>query len=591
MGFPIAYGAKTVSSRPIAFLPEPVEDYADDGVVLLPSLNSSCQQPLIAMGINSSQELMALVTITYYDMIREDETESVLAYTVAEVHIQISPLALPFSSNYRETVHRIVLPHSTTTSSNKNETMFETTIQRGTSMKKPSVVFSSDGRHLACLVPYPSQRQSHERGCMPFRSTVVIFQLRKPRSQSTTTPPPVRPSYINSQSESPGSFILVPVATHPSLVHGSRVLDILPQKGERIHHDHVDDDEREHSGDDQYLLYGTSLCDVSMSKDRTERAGSVLLAGCSDGSIFVIGYRTGRVAGKLVSPDSEPDLSEEEGDSIDYMTHLTTSSHPTNPTTHKDGASKGRLLAIRSNGRASIYESHLDITIAGGISTESQTVAQHPISTQNSMAKQERVPDVNGFASTNISTTEENSNDEGTDEHSALTPKSNGNHLPSPALPPPIQRRQVSQSTTVGDASQNHQQQRQLLMHLDPLTELEGPFAAATWINGFLLATLPDPFYFASNQGDRSKAHVWAIPNVGNDQQMDPIMKQPLSCLEMTDSRLKETAHVMFHFEMLGKGETSVETIWSNSLAIHYDESSGCLAISSVVLDCGDSTP
>lgn len=293
MGFPIVVGSRSSSSRPVA-PPLPVEEYAEDGIPLEPVLVDCGHRVAIAV---DGHGLSATVTVSYYDMIRSDNGR--VEWTVAELRVQISPMATPYSSSCRDMLHRIPLPSP----------VERIATSRPWKITHPSVAFSSDGLNLACLVPYLHHYE---------QSTVVIFQLRKPRnsSSSSTRPPPPLPSYMGSSQPAPRSFS--PVATNPSLVmrtDGSCVHDI------------------------------TAICDASTFPDSGRKGPSVLLAGCRDGSILAIAYRRAQVAGIL-------ERSPFGGDVIVSMAYV--ADRQTD-----DGAACGKLVAIRRNGSALVYASHL----------------------------------------------------------------------------------------------------------------------------------------------------------------------------------------------------------------------------------------
>ena len=80
----------------------------------------------------------------------------------------------------------------------------------------------------------------------------------------------------------------------------------------------------------------------------TQSGGSLLLAGCVDGSILVIAYRPSQVAGILHSGG---------GDSLVNLAHVTNTG-VVNP---EDG-SRGKLVAIQQDGTAILFSSHLVIS-------------------------------------------------------------------------------------------------------------------------------------------------------------------------------------------------------------------------------------
>ena len=298
MGLPIAIGTKSVSSRPIA-PSEPIEEYDVDENILKPVVYAR-KAPLVALATSADQQLQATVTLTYYDMIRENNHQYP-KYIVAEIRVQVSPLGEPFSSiAYRDILHRIRLPESSAAAaaactSHKHQRIRPTS---------PMVVFSADRKYLTCLVPYPQSENS----------VVVVFQLRRPRSSSNPKGPLPVPSYIHGTDKQS-----VPVATNPRL---------LKHKG----------------ANNQALLNATSLCDVCISKSTTN-GPCFLLVGCRDGCILPVSYRPMLINGVLCRLLRY-------GGGIKSMEYLTDE--------HDDRkqVGMGKLVAIRENGQATIFQTY-----------------------------------------------------------------------------------------------------------------------------------------------------------------------------------------------------------------------------------------
>jgi hypothetical protein len=244
MGLPIALGTKVVSTYTPS-LPEPIEEYADDGTVLHPSpVHDSAS--LVCLATN--QEFQAVVSISYHDMTRMSSSHQ-KEYVVAELRIQISPLSESFSLAYRETVFRLPLL-------GEGALIMQHTLGRC----RPQAVFSVDRRFLTCLIPFPFTTET----------TIVIFQLRRPRSNSSLVSAPPLPSYIATNPAYELSE--VPVATNP------RVLN-------------------EQGGSP--LLAASCLCDASLTPKvaAIANSSSLLFVGCLDGSILAVSYRPLAVMG------------------------------------------------------------------------------------------------------------------------------------------------------------------------------------------------------------------------------------------------------------------------------------------------------
>lgn len=407
MGLPIAVGGKALSSRPVE-CPTPLPEDADDGTPLDPVVLKCASR--VATAVSQDQRLAATCVISYYDLIRQDN--GARERTVAEVRIQISPLAQAYSSAYRDVLHRIPLPESSSYDQQDKELV----------PLSPSVVFASDGRHIACTIPHPRSQ----------KSVLVIFQLRKPRTGPAPCPP--RPSYLGPAPVTP----IVRVATNPQVTK-------LPNG--------------------RPLLKASALCNADTD------SGSILLAGCADGSILVIAYRPAKVAGILHQSRSEEPIS--------FLSHQTAF--------HDDAdGSHGKLVAIheQGGGTAVIFSSHLVVS---------------------------RTSDV-------------------------------------------------------------------LLVQLQRVWELDGSFVRAVWMGPSFLALILQPGQSSSSS---SAAQVWAIDEHHH-------RATPISTLIMTTERLKEYAHGSFSLKGTIDEEYTQNSCMELSLAgiaaIHYDKSSGCLAVSSVVL-------
>lgn len=197
MGFPILQGSPTISTRPIR-TPEPVEEYAaSDRADLSPG------EPLGPWAIFAYAEFLnAVISISYYDMIRSDNNE-VDCWTV-EVRIQIVPSCGGISEDYREPLYRIELPESSYRRPNKS-----CAENRDNPGVEPIALFSNDQRFLSCLIPHPYKRQL---------SSLVVFQLRKPKPQQRTTSKQLSlPSYMTA-TDAPSQPSITPVATNPRMV-------------------------------------------------------------------------------------------------------------------------------------------------------------------------------------------------------------------------------------------------------------------------------------------------------------------------------------------------------------------------------------
>lgn len=192
MPLPVAVGGRAVSAE---ILPQANcrEEDSDDGIPLMPvELYQT-----VGWGVCPQNEWLVRVTAGYYDLM--DFNKGGRDCTMCELRIQVSLLAKPLSNQYREMVHHLKLVDG----ARDDYPQFQ-----------PQVAVSQDRRNLALLLFHPHQQSS----------AVVIFQLRKPRSDltpqtntsnpSTSTPIPM-PAYCNkisSKRQAPA------VATNPNFV-------------------------------------------------------------------------------------------------------------------------------------------------------------------------------------------------------------------------------------------------------------------------------------------------------------------------------------------------------------------------------------
>jgi hypothetical protein len=120
-----------------------------------------------------------------------------------------------------------------------------------------------------------------------------------------------------------------------------------------------------------------------------------------------------------------------------------------------------------------------------------------------------------------------------------------------------------------------------LLIGIEPVWDLPGSFVAARWISGSYLALLE-----GSTGNNKCIVRVWGLYDQGR--------AEPVSTLEVVADRLYEDAHTTFVMDQTYGDEN--ETVQSGdarlwiygSLGIEYDDYSGCLAVSSVLIKAGD---
>jgi hypothetical protein len=314
MGFPIALGTKSAASRLIPAA-QPLEEFDHrDGGLLLPS---SPSRPSIVVATSVDQELLALITLYYYNMCRKDE--GTVAYSVAELHIQVSLLAQSTSLSGREVLHRIPLlgnPKEGDVRKDEDDSKYQ-------SATKPMAVFSADRRYLTCLIPHPRSSGRCES------SSVIIFQLRRPKAADSNAALhsegglPIPAYIVPSLLERP----IIPVATNPKMLMSSSSYpdDVVP------------------------LTNATSICDVEASVGPL--VSGLLLVGCLDGTVQAATYRPATCCGVLHSAISGDD-------DRNAAVSVVELDHWTEWRDHSERTLVGRLAVLWSNGQVKVFRSH-----------------------------------------------------------------------------------------------------------------------------------------------------------------------------------------------------------------------------------------
>jgi hypothetical protein len=337
MGFAIVVDENCVSSRPIAPA-RPIDEYADDGrTVLVPSMVDT-HLKMHRIVTECDNFLQAILSIRYYDMIRKNDDNNtndpgdIVDHTVAELRVQITPLASQFSFQYRDSLFRIRLPNASTVQRldpihEHDGKMKSTTITSShvtiSSGVDPQAVISSDRRFLTVLIPHPNPN-------IHCRSTVVVFQLRKPKPSSTIPQQPPLPSYIasfpppNHNHNNHDNTPFIPVATNPQMLKYSTGAPFLT---------------------------ATALCDVAT---RPTSSPSLLLIATTTWQIYAVSYRPLGMAGVLheyaVEDWDSGKCTNHRSHCIAKMEHLTEF--------HNSTGTVGRL-AVVGNDRISVFRSHI----------------------------------------------------------------------------------------------------------------------------------------------------------------------------------------------------------------------------------------
>jgi hypothetical protein len=527
MSLAVAVGAKSVSSRPIEAL-DAEEEQAEDGTLLRPVPVESIHDDdddenddeLKAIGsrihvttcLSSDRQLQAVVTMTLYDMVWEDT--QVQDCTVAAVRIQILPAYEAVSSRYRDSLHRIKLPV-------KGRAPFTRNPNEGTKSPEKArlvAVFSKNKRNLACVVPYPGSSDS----------LVVVFQLRRPRSESSSAafPHPSSPSF---------SLSLPPL---PSYIHQStRIMAAAPTMvpiacNPRVLRETLN----AQASDLEDAAYYNGLLPSSSS---SYSSPSILLAGCCDGRILAISYRPLVLAGRFfdksdtvdgrVNPTDE--VSGNTVESVDMSISVQQLRHIADPRSQEDEKSTGRLVAVRGDGRVTIYRTVMAILASNDVEDPSSSF-----------------------------------------------------HASDPNLDPSERSQASHASFRLGSTAS----QVSLYLSIKPLQTLPGRACCTEWISSSYLALMQrrreiDPIYHGG-RGESVEVQVWAVAGDGGDSSV-------LTSWEVTAQRLEETCHHSTRATPVDQSAKDSRIYFeASTFSLQFDSYSDCLAISAVFTDeAGDS--
>ena len=129
---------------------------------------------------------------------REHEDMYRMITTVAEVHVQLSHLSLPFDEPSTQVAHIPLMATRDSASSPKEEE-----IHQQKAKTSPSVVFAKGNTHLYCILPKPSRSSSTGSTPQQSSSAVLLYKLSSPKNtisakKAAHKPPPrlALPSYI-----------------------------------------------------------------------------------------------------------------------------------------------------------------------------------------------------------------------------------------------------------------------------------------------------------------------------------------------------------------------------------------------------------
>lgn len=634
--------------------------YADDGMTPLDSVPIP-GPVLTATAVCPRQEWLAMATIEYCDMIMvvddddndvddggesddddddddgnndqdQHERDALLSHavssgktrrrvarhsTVAQVEIQISPLALPFSSAYQIVTHRIRLPQTSTVTLDDHHYL-EHSINTNKTAPAPTVippqlVFSSDRGKVACLIPYP-------RGS-PQTALVAFTLQRPPRSFGPPPPRPKLPSYIPTPSfQKQGNHntaAAIPTRVLPQALADPEYLQLPSNAIFNVDTDCT-------TADPHWWLHNiTSICNASTVLQQQQqnplkhknKGTSVLLAGCRDGSILGISFYPFLLAGRLHRPSNGMDHHTKnfEDPAITFLSHITTTqSMASSSEDDTDREVQGRLVAIRASGDAEIFQTRMALSCL--VAATTATTAVH-----NRHQVWERGGDsyhviADDFTSTGAEDVTETSYATVGSESAGVvmihgesfqvaqkTGRRNSllaNTRLSESLLPHMKEhsRQQQISSVVGTTG--------LFMFVEALSppwRYTGNICRAQWITGSLLAVLERPSFMKSDTSRVANKNPYRVAQVlGIVPGRSP---EALTELALTPEDLNnENAHTQF--ELVTKGSavrkttlnsTALRNVNSDAtsflgsgLGLQYDAYSGCLAISSARISTND---
>lgn len=429
MSLPIAVGGKALSSKRITRA-TPSDEFARDGTQFEVSILNTGPSVIIC----TTHQLQATISISYYDLIRPNVGSHVRDGSMAEIRIQISHLSTAYSSTIRELLHQVWLPQSREEDDNAATTITQDIV--------PCAVFALDGRHLACTVPYPRGNP---------RTVVVTFQLRRPRAtlQSGSLP---KASYIVDEGQSIENPPPIPIATNPLVVTATN-----------------------DNGEGCPLHTVTSMCDLSSQLNGKQL--SIIVAGCSDGSLRIISYRLAKVTGVLYQPTRE-------------KSHIICLSHETF-SQPMEAESQGKLLSINQDGKATVFETHC---------SHEKEVHESFVVTATSNGNMHEECRASLFENQDLQQSISLDPTEATDLSSKQTPM-----------------------TKSDDPT--------LFVKLHMLAEIKGSYIAGAWVDNKLLAVIPSP-----KRNMEIAAQVWVLNKQGSVTLLSNLVMTPAQLEECAHS-------------------------------------------------------
>ena len=260
----------------------------------------------------------------------EQDTETQFN-VVAELRVQIAPITSPYTSNLdatsnRETKSRVPLGmmHKRSRQEMQNQTTFFT--------PNPSIEFSSNNQHLACLIPIPceyellSASECHV-GDSP-TSTIVIFRIQAKtlaslRQQRKNNLPKL-PDYIVEHSfdqerrngelkneKNPTTMSMEELSFTPTtsfivnamsyVAHGPKIV----RTSQPLNEQHADGMlTKNNEKCNRPLYYATCMCNFPSDHYRGESsaAGSLLLVGTINGQLLTVDYSMARIHSIVLEP-------------------------------------------------------------------------------------------------------------------------------------------------------------------------------------------------------------------------------------------------------------------------------------------------
>ena len=326
--------------------------------------------------------------------IKSKVLESRTITTIAEVHLEVSHLSKAYNhslgNSKTSAMSRVPLFATTETVESEQHGLKDAEnyehhdkernaqVHYSWSDVSADVVFSPDGNQLACLIPRPvrctkirgetnyrgpARKTEEQKKPNPFikapgLSTILVFTLKKKRVRNgywKSSNLPI-PSYISSSLniESQETFA---TSNENSFKNGQVPFEVIPTPSDpRVVTlgtlSSVSDNLNSNA---TTLMHNvTSLCSIIVpAAFPNSSTGSLLLAGCDNGAILVVGFKFARLIGVLYHPVTSSScggINKTNPKGIHNMVY-----HPPTCDTNSENIGTGRLISIQRDGGVIFY--------------------------------------------------------------------------------------------------------------------------------------------------------------------------------------------------------------------------------------------